>query len=125
MDVSIYRLRQGDILCLCVLCLLLLGIVMVQSASMHVSGKVGWGWSDRGMRHAIFAAVAIATFFIVGKLDYRHLLHGTRTWWRNPILWIVAIAFATCLLVLVPHIGMEVNGARRWLPLGICQVQPS
>jgi cell division protein FtsW len=30
-----------------------------------------------------------------------------------------------CLLVLVPHIGLEVNGARRWLPLGFVQVQPS
>src|SRR5207302_3115722 len=44
---------------------------------------------------------------------------------RIPSLWIVLVAAVTCLLVLVPHIGMEVNGARRWLPLGICQVQPS
>jgi cell division protein FtsW len=27
--------------------------------------------------------------------------------------------------VLVPHVGIEKNGARRWLPLGITQVQPS
>src|SRR5436853_4662953 len=100
MDVSIYRLRQGDILCLCVLGLLLLGIVMVQSASMHVTGRVGWGWTDRGIRHAIFAAVAIVTFFIIGNIDYAHLLLGTRTLWRNPILWIVLIAAATCLIVL-------------------------
>src|SRR5690242_3646625 len=103
MDVSIYRLRHRDILFLCVLCLLLLGIVMVQSASMHVSGCVGWGWTDRGMRHAIFAAVAIVTFFVVGHIDYAQLLHGTKTVWRNPILWIITIAGLTCLLVLVPH----------------------
>ena len=30
-----------------------------------------------------------------------------------------------CLAVLVPHVGIEKNGARRWLSLGICQVQPS
>jgi cell division protein FtsW len=125
MDPSIYRLRHRDILFLCVLGLLLLGIVMVQSASMHVTGKVGWGWTDRGIRHAIFAAVAIVAFFIIGNIDYAHLLLGTKTLWRNPILWIVLIAAATCLLVLVPHIGLEVNGARRWLPLGFCQVQPS
>src|SRR5436189_3148897 len=125
MDVSIYRLRHRDFLFLCVLCLLLLGIVMVQSASMHVTGLVGWGWTDRGLRHAVFATVALVTFFVVGKIDYAHLLRGTKTIWRNSILWIVAIAVLTCLLVLVPHVGMEVNGARRWLPLGICQVQPS
>jgi cell division protein FtsW len=125
MDASIYRLRHRDVLFLCVLCLLLLGIIMVQSASMHVTGVVGWSWTDRGVRHAMFAAVALVSFLVVGRIDYQHLLHGTHTVWRNPILWIVAIAAATCLLVLVPHIGMEVNGARRWLPLGICQVQPS
>jgi cell division protein FtsW len=27
--------------------------------------------------------------------------------------------------VLVPHVGIEKNGARRWLSLGVCQVQPS
>src|SRR4051794_36262720 len=55
MDVSIYRLRQRDILALCVMSLLLLGIVMVQSASMNVTGKLGWGWTDFGLRHAMFA----------------------------------------------------------------------
>ena len=34
-------------------------------------------------------------------------------------------AFALCVIVLVPHVGMEVNGARRWLPLGFTQLQPS
>src|SRR2546429_3226355 len=125
MDVSIYRLRHRDILFLCVLCLLLMGVVMVQSASMKVSGVVGWGWTDNGLRHAKFAAVALVTFFVIGRIDYAHLLRGTKTLWRNPILWIVLIAAATCLLVLLPHVGIAVNGARRWLPLGICQVQPS
>src|SRR5215212_8621225 len=125
MDVSIFRLRHRDVLTLCVLSLLALGIIMVQSASMHVTGVVGWGWTDKGVRHAMFAAVAVITFLIVGRIDYAHLLRGTDSFWRNPIVWIVAIAAVTCSLVLVPHIGLEVNGARRWLPLGICQVQPS
>ena len=32
---------------------------------------------------------------------------------------------AALALVLVPGIGREVNGARRWLPLGIANLQPS
>ena len=100
MDVSIYRLRHRDILLLCVLCLLLMGIVMVQSASMKVTGVVGWGWTDNGLRHAKFAGVALVTFLVVGRIDYAHMLRGTKTLWRNPILWIVLIAAATCLLVL-------------------------
>src|SRR5439155_9663814 len=82
-------------------------------------------WTEFGLRHAIFAAVAIVTFFVVGALDYQWLLRGTHTIWRNPVLWCLFIAGGMCLAVLVPHVGIEVNGARRWLPLGICQVQPS
>jgi cell division protein FtsW len=124
MEDSIYRLRHRDILTLCVLALLFLGVVMVQSAAMNVTGDVRWQWTERGMRHLVYAMVAIVTFFVVGNIDYAWL--GRRTqFWRNPVLWLGFIAGFTCLIVLFPHIGMEVNGARRWLPLGVAQVQPS
>ena len=137
MDVSIYRLRTRDVLTLCVLSLLLLGVLMVQSASMHIyqdeggSGRTSkvemrkWSWTDQGTKQALFGIVAIVTFGVVGRIDYTKLLQGTNTLWRNPILWCFAIASFMCLVVLVPHIGIEKNGARRWLGLGICQVQPS
>ena len=125
MDVSIYRLRHRDILTVCVLALLCLGVVMVQSASMTVAGEVGWRWTDRGVRHALFALFAIAAFFIVGHINYAQLIRPSSTIHRQPIVWMIAIAAFACMIVLVPHIGMEVNGARRWLPLGFVQVQPS
>src|SRR4051812_41288974 len=125
MDVSIYRLKHRDILALCVIGLLLLGVLMVQSAAMNVTGQVRWQWTERGMRHAFFALAAIATFYIVGKFDYAPLAKRTTKLWQSPALWAVAVAAVTCFLVLIPHIGMSVNGARRWLPLGVTQVQPS
>jgi cell division protein FtsW len=40
--------------------------------------------------------------------------------------WIVAgLALAALLAVLIPHIGKTVNGARRWVDLGLLRVQPS
>ena len=45
MEVSIYRVRHRDLLTLCVLALLCLGIVMVQSASTALTGDVKWAWS--------------------------------------------------------------------------------
>src|SRR4051812_8502641 len=125
MDVSIYRLRQRDILALCVLGLLLLGVLMVQSAAMNVTGQVRWQWTERGLRHALFAAAALATFCLAGRIDYAPLARRTNRLWKSPPLWAVAIAAVSCFLVLIPHIGISVNGARRWLPLGIMQIQPS
>jgi cell division protein FtsW len=125
MDTSIYRLRHQDILAICVLMLLSLGVVMVQSASMHVTGQFGWHWNEHVTKNVMFVAVAIATFFIVGRFDYRRLLPTGETVRSNRPLLLLAIAAFMCLIVLIPHIGLEVNGARRWLPLGIVQIQPS
>lgn len=125
MDVSIYRLRHQDILTLCVMSLVSLGIIMVQSASMRVTGNVGWGWSADGTRQAMFAAIALAVFFILGRVDYATLLAGSHTKHRNIFIWGLLASAAACLVVLLPGIGIEKNGARRWLSLGICQVQPS
>ena len=125
MDDSIYRLRQRDILAICVMGLLLLGVVMVQSAAMSVTGEVKWQWTQRGMRHVMYAVVALVTFLAVGHMDYAKLVKRTASIGRNPVVWLTALAGFLCLIVLVPGIGLEVNGARRWLKLGPIQVQPS
>ncbi len=123
MEDSIYRLNYREVLTLCVMGLLFMGIIMVQSASMHVTGQVGWQWTHIGAKHAGFAAVALITFWLVGYCDYAAL--AGKTLWRNPITYLTATAALTCALVLVPHVGLQVNGARRWLPLGPLQIQPS
>ncbi len=123
MDASIYRLRLQDILAVCVLGLLFLGILMVQSAAVNVTGEVTWQWTARGSKHLLFAGLAIIAFFVVGHFDYDRL--NTYSIKRNPILWCLAIAAFACTIVLIPGVGTEVNGARRWLQLGFTQVQPS
>jgi cell division protein FtsW len=125
MDASIYRLRHRDLLALCVMALLLLGALMVQSASMSAGGHAKWGWSLPGMKHAVFAALGLVAFFSIGQVDYARLGRYPSQVWKTPVLWFLVVAAGMCLLVLVPHIGLEVNGARRWLPLGPLQVQPS
>ncbi len=139
MDDSIYRLRHRDILALCVLALLALGVLMVQSASSGVSGTgvtgesadvaaskiTGWYWTERGTKHAQYAIASLAVFFVVGHIDYRKFLTTSRSIKRSPLTWLFLLSAVCCALVLVPHIGMEVNGARRWIKLGPVQVQPS
>ena len=125
MEVSIYRVRHRDLLTLCVLALLCLGVVMVQSASTTLTGDVKWGWSQRGTRHLIYAVSAFFAFLVVGHLDYAMLARRSAALWRSPVLWLTICAAASCVAVLVPGIGKDVNGARRWILLGPIQIQPS
>ena len=121
---SIYRLRPADVLCLCVLSLLCLGVLIVESATMRVSDTAGWQWSADGTKQLVFAAGAAAVFLLVGRTDYRTLNTG-QSWLARPAHWAMLIAAACCLLVLVPHVGVQVNGARRWLRIGPVQLQAS
>jgi cell division protein FtsW len=125
MEDSIYRLRLRDILAICVLALLCLGIIMVQSAAMTVTGDVHWQWTNAGSRHLLYVIVAALTFFVVGHLDYGRLGRNTDSIWRNWPTRLLCVAAIMCIVVLVPRVGKEVNGARRWLPLGFVQLQPS
>jgi cell division protein FtsW len=129
METSIDDLRTQDVLVLCVLALLAFGVVMVQSASTTLGGTeashAGWQWSIVGIKQLKFAVAAFATFLAVGWFDYSKLAVRGRSLVRSPIAWAVLIAAVSCLLVLVPGIGMSVNGARRWIKLGPIQVQPS
>lgn len=128
MDPSIYRLRQQDILSFCVLALLCLGAVMVQSASMNVTGKLGFGWTPMGTKQAMFCVVAVMVFMVVGRMDYSPLARPAvtlRDWMMHPVVWLVIVTIVLNLAVLVPGIGISKNGARRWLPLGFMQLQPS
>jgi cell division protein FtsW len=125
MDPSIYRLRQRDILTFCVLALLCLGMIMVQSAAMNVTGKLGWQWNPLGTKQFGFCFVGIGAFFIVGLRDYAWLGSKSKSLWKHPVVWLLAITMVLNVLVLVPHVGISKNGARRWLPMGFTQLQPS
>ena len=110
MDVSIYRLRTRDVLTLCVMALLMLGVVMVQSASAGAVQSSAWQWTANAIKDAIFAIAGLATFLIVGCFNYAWLGRATKTLRRNPIIWLLVITALANLLVLVPHIGISVNG---------------
>ena len=133
MEASIYRLRLGDILAICVLGLLAFGAIMVQSASTGVAAHPAdvaadaagshWQWTDPGLKHIKFVAFSIVTFFLVGRIDYLWLARPRSSVIRLPILWIYIVTGLSCALVLV--VGSRINGAQRWLRFGPVQLQPS
>src|SRR4051812_31019728 len=125
MDVSIYRVRHCDILTICVLALLGMGLLMVESASMHLTGTLNWHWTELAQKQVMYAGLAVFAYWVVGHIDYARLVSPGARIPRQPIIWMLCLAALACLLVLIPHVGIEKNYSRRWLPLGIMQVQPS
>jgi cell division protein FtsW len=131
MDASIYRLTTRNVLVLCVLSLLLLGVLMVQSASTKVptnfdpavTDQAAWDWTGQAIKHIALAAAAFGVFLLVGRFDYRRLVRNTRISPGNVICWFYGITVLLCGLTLV--FGKVANGAKRWLGFGPVQIQPS
>ncbi|MEX2961306.1 putative lipid II flippase FtsW [Microbulbifer sp. TYP-18] len=105
------------ILLFCVLALASIGIVMVASASIAFAADVyGDPWFFL-KRHLIFLSLGIAVAAIVSQIP---LSVWSRLSW--PLLFFSCLLL---LLVLIPGIGREVNGSRRWLMFGPVTVQPA
>src|SRR5439155_1788907 len=69
----------------------------------------------------------MVVFLGLGRMDYTRLATAGSTWMRSPITWLLVAAAGSCMLVLlpIPYLSMQVNGARRWLRLGPVQLQAS
>jgi cell division protein FtsW len=92
------------------LVLSLLGIVMVYSATYREFGP-----------HYLFlrsfhVALGIAAFFLASRVRY--------TAWRRYAPGLYFAVLIGLLLVLIPGLGVEISGARRWLDFGPLSLQP-
>ena len=105
-------------LCVTVALLLALGIIMVLSASSPSSLAATGSSYTYVIKQLQSAILGVALMIILSRIDY--------TIYRNRNIYLSAyvISVLILLLVLVPKIGTEVNGAKRWVTLGI-QFQPS
>ena len=108
--------KSAYILFLAVLGLLVIGIVMLFSTSAFARDSHGDVYFFI-KRQAIWFGVGLVVCIFAAVTDY-HLWQ--RTWW----LWF-AVALVVLALCYVPHIGMRLNGSRRWIGWGPITVQPS
>ena len=109
---------EHRILLTATLCLLAGGAVMVYSASSARTLLAGQG----------DGTMYLVKYLSYGALGFVALHLATRVsldWVRKITPILLAISFFLCLLVKVPGIGVEVNGATRWLGAGPLQFQPS
>ena len=101
---------------LAVLGMLVIGIVMLFSTSAFARDSHGDVYFFI-KRQAVWLGVGLAVCALGALLDYHF---WQRTWW----LWF-ALALAALALCFVPHLGMRINGSRRWVGFGPVTFQPS
>ena len=110
---------EHRILTTATLCLLAFGAVMVYSASSPLGVLSGQGYgTGEFVRYLIFAAVGLGAMHVLERGGVA-LLH------RRLVNLLLLGSFALLVFVLVPHFGVQVNGARRWFAAGPIQFQPS
>ena len=103
-----------------VVLLLAIGLVMVYSASiaMAEAEKIsGYRTHYFLMRHAIYLALGIVAGMVTFQIPM--------AMWQRMAPWLFIGGGFLLVLVLIPGVGREVNGSRRWIPLGIMTMQPS
>jgi len=100
--------------------LLGLGLVMVYSASIAMPDSPKYA-AYRSYYFLAHQVVFLCAGVVAAAVGFRT---PVKVWERlAPKLFVLTLVLL--ILVLIPHIGKGVNGARRWIPLGITNMQPS
>ena len=102
------------------LALLGFGLVMVYSASIafaegsRMTGHQGHYFL---LRQSIFIGIALIAAAVAFQLPMRA--------WQQAAPYLFVAGLALLVIVLIPGLGKEVNGSRRWISLGFANLQPS
>ena len=100
--------------------LLLWGLVMVYSASIAMPDNPRFG--NYSQTHFLLRHVAaIGVGLVAASLAYQVPMDT----WDKWAPWLFIASLVLLIVVLIPGIGKEVNGARRWIALGFMNFQPS
>jgi cell division protein FtsW len=102
------------------LSLMLLGLVMVYSASIALPESPKYA-AYKNTHFFMRQMAFIGAGLILGALAFRIPVKT----WQQYAPWLFIISLLMLILVLVPGVGKVVNGARRWLSLRVFNPQPS
>ena len=100
--------------------LLAFGVVMVYSASIAMPDNprfARYAHTHFLVRHILSLAVAFVAALVAFQIPMRT--------WEKWAPWLFVFSLILLILVLVPFIGKNVYGARRWIALGFMNFQPS
>lgn len=95
------------------LILVVVGIVMVSSATASLPGGSGYYLA----KHGVFVLGSLIVVAGIASIPLRV--------WEIVHVPCLVLAVVLCALVLVPGVSQEINGSRRWVELGVIRVQPA
>ena len=100
--------------------LLAWGVVMVYSASIAMPDNpkfARYSHTHFLVRHVMAVAIAFVAALLAFQVPVAK--------WERIAPWLFIVALLLLIAVLIPHVGKGVNGARRWIALGVMNFQPS
>ncbi len=100
-----------------VICLLCIGVVMTGSASI--------GISDKEMNQPLYYLIRQIIYVGVGLLLAFCALQVRLSIWKKSGPYLLVGAIMLLILVVIPGIGLQINGSARWINLGVVNLQPS
>jgi len=109
---------EHRILLTATMCLLALGAVMVYSASSATTLLQGHGYGSSFLiKFFLYGAIGLVVMRVLAR-DGVAKVHSITA----PLLF---VSFVLVIAVHIPHVGVSINGARRWIGPGQLQFQPS
>lgn len=108
---------HGSLLILTIIFLVSLGLVMVASSSM--------GIAEERMGDAFYFLKRQTLLLIPGIVAAIIVYNIPLSFWQQWSGPLMILGFMLLIVVLIPGIGKEVNGSRRWISLGVLGFQPS
>ena len=98
-----------------VICLILIGFVMISSASIEVAAVRNSNPFFYMIRHGVFILIGLAAAIVALKIPI--------SFWQRSGPWLLLVGFLLLILVLI--VGREINGSVRWISLGPINLQAS
>lgn len=95
------------------------GIIMVYSAS------IAFATHDTSLQNSYYYVIRHIMYLSVGITAGGIAFYVPTSFWRKNAVRIAVLIILLLVAVLIPHVGKTVNGAKRWIGIGLLSAQPS
>lgn len=115
--VQVIKPRFDNLLLLSSIALLLIGYIMVTSASLHLGERNAGNILHYPVRQIIHIGIGlfVASLLMMIKMEF----------WEQSGQWLFIVGLLLLVIVLIPGLGVKVNGSVRWLQIAGIRVQVS